>query len=282
MAESSLHPLVIEPIVKAALLEDLGHRGDITTESIIPPTQKAKAVMRARKGGIISGIDPAMMAFKLTDPSLVITAVAEGSHAESGQTLMTIEGSARAILMAERVALNLVQRLSGIATLTHSMVVAVKGTPAKICCTRKTTPNLRVLEKRAVRSGGGINHRFGLDDGVLIKDNHIAVAGSIKDAVERVRRRIGHMVRIEVEVDTLDQLTEVLGLGVDAVLLDNMDIPTLKKAVTLVKGSCQTEASGNINADTVRAVAETGVDLISVGALTHSPRSLDIGLDIDV
>lgn len=282
MAESSLHPLVIEPIVKAALLEDLGHRGDITTESIIPPTQKTKAVMRARKGGIISGIDPAVMAFKLTDPTLLITSVAEGNLAESGQTLMTIEGSARAILMAERVALNLVQRLSGIATLTHSMVVAVKGTSAKICCTRKTTPNLRVLEKRAVRSGGGINHRFGLDDGVLIKDNHIAVAGSIRDAVDRVRRRIGHMVRIEVEVDTLDQLTEALNLEVDAVLLDNMDIPTLKKAVMLVGTSCQTEASGNINADTVRAVAETGVDLISVGALTHSPRSLDIGLDIDL
>jgi nicotinate-nucleotide pyrophosphorylase (carboxylating) len=282
MPEFSLSPLVLEPIVRSALLEDLGGRGDITTESIIPAGKKAKAVMRARKGGIASGLDAAALAFRLTDPALKIDACAEGAALESGQTLMTIGGSARAILMAERVALNFVQRLSGVATLTHSMVVAIKGTKARICCTRKTTPNLRVLEKLAVRSGGGVNHRFGLDDGILIKDNHIAVAGSIRDAVERARRRSGHMVRVEVEVDTLDQLKEVLAYDVDAVLLDNMDVPTLKKAVAMVNGRCQTEASGGINAETVRAVAETGVNLISVGALTHSPRSLDIGLDIDV
>jgi nicotinate-nucleotide pyrophosphorylase (carboxylating) len=282
MAEFSLNPLVIEPIVKSALLEDLGHRGDITSESIIPATKKTRAVMRARKGGIISGVDAAMLAFRLTDAGLKIESMAEGTLVESGQTILTVEGRARSILSAERTALNFVQRMSGIATLTGTMVQSVKGTQARICCTRKTTPNLRVLEKQAVRSGGGINHRFGLDDGVLIKDNHIAIAGSIRDAIDRVRRRIGHMVRIEIEVDTLDQLKQVLEFNVDAVLLDNMDIPTLKKAVEMIGGKCQAEASGNVNADTVRAVAETGVSLISVGALTHSPRSLDIGLDIDV
>lgn len=282
MSEYSLNPLVIEALVKSALLEDWGGRGDITTESIIPAGKKAKAVMRARKGGIISGIDAAMLAFRLTDPALKIDTCAEGTAVEPGQTLMTVEGSARAILMGERVALNFVQRLSGIATLTHSMVSAVKGTKAQICCTRKTTPGLRVLEKQAVRAGGGVNHRFGLDDGILIKDNHIAVAGSIRDAIERARRRGGHMVRVEVEVDTLEQLKDVLAFPVDTVLLDNMDIPTLKKAVAMVNGACRTEASGGITAETVRAVAETGVDLISVGALTHSAPALDIGLDIDV
>jgi nicotinate-nucleotide pyrophosphorylase (carboxylating) len=282
MADFSLSLLVLEPIVKNALLEDLGYRGDITSESIIPSSKKARAVMRARKGGIVSGIDAALLAFRLTDPSLKIDSIAEGTALESGQTILSVEGSARSILMAERVALNFVQRMSGVATATQGMVIAVKGTKARICCTRKTTPGLRVLEKLAVRSGGGVNHRFGLDDGVLIKDNHIAVAGSIRDAVDRVRRRSGHMVRVEVEVDTLDQLKEALSQKVEAVLLDNMDVPTLKKAVALINGQCVAEASGNINADTVRSVAETGVDLISIGALTHSARALDIGLDIDV
>ncbi len=282
MADFSLSPLVLEPIVKNALLEDMGYRGDITSESIIPPSRKARAVMRARKGGVVSGIDAALIAFRLTDPALKIDAIAEGTVIESGQTILSVEGSARAILMAERVALNFVQRMSGVATATQGMVIAVKGTKARICCTRKTTPGLRVLEKQAVRSGGGVNHRFGLDDGILIKDNHIAVAGSIRDAVERVRRRSGHMVRVEVEVDTLDQLKEALAQKIEAVLLDNMDVPTLKKAVAMVNGQCVTEASGNINADTVRGVAETGIDLISIGALTHSARALDIGLDIDV
>lgn len=282
MSDLSLNPLVLEPIVKTALLEDLGHRGDITSESIIPASKKAKAVMRARKGGIISGLDAAQLSFSLIDPSLKITPVTEGTSVEAGQIVLTIEGSARSILMAERVALNIVQRMSGIATMTHSMTQSVKGTKARICCTRKTTPGLRVLEKRAVRAGGGVNHRFGLDDGVLIKDNHIAIAGTIRDAVERVRRRAGHMIRIEVEVDTLDQLKDVLPLNVDAVLLDNMDVASLEKAVQTVNGKCLTEASGNINAKTVRSVAETGVDLISIGALTHSPQALDIGLDIDV
>lgn len=282
MADFSLTPLVLEPLVKAALLEDLGYRGDITSESIIPVSKKARAVMRARKGGIVSGMDAALLAFRLIDSGLKIDSMPEGGSIESGQTILSVEGSARSILMAERVALNFVQRMSGIATATQGMVVAVKGTKARICCTRKTTPGLRVLEKQAVRSGGGVNHRFGLDDGVLIKDNHIAVAGSIRDAVDRVRRRCGHMVRVEVEVDTLDQLKEALAQKVEAVLLDNMDIPTLKKAVAMTAGQCVTEASGNINADTVRGVAETGVDLISIGALTHSARALDIGLDIDV
>lgn len=282
MADFSLSPLVIEPIVRNALLEDMGYRGDITSESIISPSRKARAVMRARKSGIVSGIDAALMAFRLTDPALKIDAVAEGTSIESGQTILSVDGNARAILMAERVALNFVQRMSGVASATQNMVGAIKGTKARICCTRKTTPGLRVLEKQAVRSGGGVNHRFGLDDGVLIKDNHIAIAGSIRDAVDRVRRRSGHMIRVEVEVDTLDQLKEALAQKVEAVLLDNMDIPTLRKAVAMVDGKAVIEASGNINADTVRGVAETGVDLISIGALTHSARALDIGLDIDV
>lgn len=282
MADFSLSPLVIEPIVRNALLEDMGYRGDITSESIISPSRKARAVMRARKSGIVSGIDAALMAFRLTDPALKIDAVAEGTSIESGQTILSVDGNARAILMAERVALNFVQRMSGVASATQNMVGAIKGTKARICCTRKTTPGLRVLEKQAVRSGGGVNHRFGLDDGVLIKDNHIAIAGSIRDAVDRVRRRSGHMIRVEVEVDTLDQLKEALTQKVEAVLLDNMDIPTLRKAVAMVDGKAVIEASGNINADTVRGVAETGVDLISIGALTHSARALDIGLDIDV
>lgn len=282
MPEYSLNPLVIESLVKNALLEDLGHRGDITTDSIIPPGKKARAIMRTRKGGVVSGIDAALLAFRLTDPGLKIDTLAEGAALESGQTILSIEGSARAILTAERVALNFVQRMSGIATATNNMAVVVKGTKARICCTRKTTPGLRVLEKQAVRSGGGINHRFGLDDGVLIKDNHIAVAGSIRDAVERVRRRSGHMIRIEIEVDTLSQLEEALTQKIDAVLLDNMDVPTLKKAVALIAGKCLIEASGNVNADTIRSVAETGVDLISIGALTHSAKALDIGLDIDL
>lgn len=282
MADFSLSPLVIESLVRNALLEDMGYRGDITSESIIPPSKKARAVMRARKSGIVSGIDAALIAFRLSDPGLKIDAISEGANIESGQTILSVEGSARSILMAERVALNFVQRMSGVASATQNMVAAVKGTKARICCTRKTTPGLRVLEKQAVRSGGGVNHRFGLDDGVLIKDNHIAVAGSIRDAVDRVRRRSGHMIRVEVEVDTLDQLKEALAQKVEAVLLDNMDIPTLKKAVAMVDGKAVIEASGNINADTVRSVAEIGVDLISIGALTHSARALDIGLDIDV
>lgn len=282
MADFSLSPLVIESLVRNALLEDMGYRGDITSESIIPVSKKARAVMRARKGGVVSGIDAALIAFRLTDPSLKVDAIPEGSSIESGQTILSVDGSARAILMAERVALNFVQRMSGVATATQNMVAAVKGTKARICCTRKTTPGLRVLEKQAVRSGGGVNHRFGLDDGVLIKDNHIAIAGSIRDAVDRVRRRSGHMMRVEVEVDTLDQLREALAQKVEAVLLDNMDVPMLRKAVAIVDGKAVIEASGNINADTVRGVAETGVDLISIGALTHSARALDIGLDIDV
>lgn len=282
MTDYALSPIVLEPLIRSALLEDLGNRGDITTESLIPAQKKARAVMRARKGGIISGIDCALLAFQILDPTLKVDAAREGAPIESGQTVLNVEGSARAILMGERVALNFVCRMSGIATFTRSMVTAIKGTKARICCTRKTTPGLRILEKQAVRAGGGVNHRFGLDDGVLIKDNHIAVSGSIRDAVDRVRRRIGHMMRIEIEVDTLEQLSEALACKADAVLLDNMDTETIRRAIKMVNNQCITEASGNVTLETVREIAETGVDIISAGVLTHGARSLDIGLDIDI
>jgi len=252
MSENNLPLILLEPIVRNALLEDLGHRGDITTESVVPVEKTARAVMRMRKGGIISGLDAATLAFRLMGPDLKIDAVDEGTAVKAGDTVLSVEGSARAILTAERVALNFVQRLSGIATATRAMVDAVDGTKARICCTRKTTPGLRILEKRSVRSGGGVNHRFGLDDGILIKDNHIAVSGSIREAISRARTRAGHMRVIEVEVDTLDQLKQALAEGIGAVLLDNMDISTLKAAVSLVSGRCVMEASGNISIETVR------------------------------
>ncbi|PWC92450.1 carboxylating nicotinate-nucleotide diphosphorylase [Azospirillum sp. TSO5] len=276
-----LHPLTVEPIVRAALVEDLSRAGDITTDSIIPADAVATARIAARKDGRVAGLDAALIAFRLLDPGMSVTVErADGDDVAPGGTIATLTGKARALLTAERTALNLMGRLSGIATATRALVREVDGTKARIVCTRKTTPGLRVLEKHAVKLGGGFNHRFGLDDAVLIKDNHIAVAGGVRPAVERVRAAIGHMVKVEVEVDTLDQLDELLGLPVDVVLLDNMDPDTLRRAVRMVDGRLLTEASGNVTLATVRAIAETGVDMISCGWLTHSAPNLDLGLDM--
>jgi nicotinate-nucleotide pyrophosphorylase (carboxylating) len=274
------HDLLVEPIVRRALEEDLGRAGDITSELTIPADAKAKARFAARKAGTIAGLNAAACAFGLVDASLKFTVDApDGSTVQAGTVLATIEGPARAILTGERVALNFAGHLSGVATATRELVDAVKHTNARIVCTRKTTPGLRVLEKYAVRCGGGFNHRFGLDDAVLIKDNHLAAAGGIKPAVERVRAGLGHMARIELEVDTLAQLEEALALGVDTILLDNMSLDELRRAVSLARGRATLEASGNVTLSTVRGIAETGVDYISSGALTHSAVNLDIGLD---
>ncbi|RJF79416.1 carboxylating nicotinate-nucleotide diphosphorylase [Azospirillum cavernae] len=276
-----LHPLTVEPIIRAALAEDLGRAGDITTDSIIPADAVATARIAARKDGRVAGLEAALIAFRLLDPGVAVQIdVADGGDVRPGGIIATLSGSARALLTAERTALNVMGRLSGIATATRALVREVDGTKARIVCTRKTTPGLRVLEKHAVKLGGGFNHRFGLDDAVLIKDNHIAVAGGVRAAVERVRANIGHMVKVEVEVDTLDQLDELLGLPVDVVLLDNMDPDTLRRAVRMIDGRLLAEASGNVTLATVRAIAETGVDMISCGWLTHSAPNLDLGLDM--
>lgn len=276
-----LHPLTYEPIVRAALVEDLGRAGDITTDSIVPVDAVATARVAARKDGRVAGLEVALSAFRMLDPAAELRVEhGDGADVAPGATIATVTARARALLTAERTALNLLGRLSGIATATRALVREVEGTRARIVCTRKTTPGLRVLEKHAVRLGGGFNHRFGLDDAVLVKDNHIAVAGGIRPAVERVRAAIGHMVKVEVEVDTLAQLEELLTLPVDVVLLDNMDPPTLRRAVAMVDGRMVTEASGNVTLSTVRAIAESGVDMISVGWLTHSAPNLDVGLDM--
>ncbi|MGA9795403.1 MAG: carboxylating nicotinate-nucleotide diphosphorylase [Rhizomicrobium sp.] len=274
------HTLLIEPIARHALEEDLGRAGDITSELIIPADQKASAKLVARRHGTMAGLIAAERTFHLVNPDLTFDVQApDGSTVQAGTVLAHINGPARAILTGERVALNFAGHLSGIATMTRELADAVKGTKARIVCTRKTTPGLRVLEKYAVRCGGGFNHRFGLDDAVLIKDNHIAAAGGIKPAVERARAGTAHMVKIEVEVDTLAQLEEALSIGVDTVLLDNMSIENLKRAVALAKGRAVLEASGNITRETVAAVAATGVDYISSGAITHSAPNLDVALD---
>ncbi|MBU6298624.1 MAG: carboxylating nicotinate-nucleotide diphosphorylase [Alphaproteobacteria bacterium] len=274
------HPLLLEPIVRRALEEDLGRAGDITSELVIPPERNAAARLVARKPGTIAGLNVAQAAFHLVDPALAFRfEIQDGDEANAGTGLATVEGPARSILSAERVALNFVGHLSGIATVTANLVKAVAGTKARIVCTRKTTPGLRLLEKYAVRCGGGFNHRFGLDDAVLIKDNHIVAAGGIAHAVARARAGLGHMAKIEVEADSLEQLREALQLSVDTVLLDNMAIAELRHAVELSKGRAVLEASGNVALDTVRAVAETGVDYISSGAITHSAPNLDVALD---
>jgi nicotinate-nucleotide pyrophosphorylase (carboxylating) len=275
------HALIVESVVRASLLEDLGLAGDLTTDAIVPEGCMAAARIVARKAGRIAGIEAARCAFRLLDPGVRFEAmVEEGGAVAPGGVVAAIEGKARALLTGERTALNLMGRLSGIATATAGLVELIQGTKARIVCTRKTTPGLRALEKHAVRMGGGANHRFALDDAVLIKDNHIAIAGGLHPAVERVRAHVGHMVKIEVEVDTLDQLAELLADPVDAVLLDNMPPDVLRQAVAMVDGRMLTEASGNINATTVRSVAESGVDMISVGWLTHSVPNFDVGLDM--
>ncbi len=272
--------LLLTPLVRAALQEDLGRRGDITSCALVPEDATWKAALVARQRGVAAGLACARLAFHLLDPSgMFIPHVQEGEPLEPGTVLATVQGNARAILAAERTALNFLGHLSGVATLTRAFTEAVKGTKARVCCTRKTTPGLRALEKHAVEAGGGINHRFGLDDGILIKDNHWALAGNIRQAVLAARSTAGHMVVIEVEVDTLDQLNEVLDLPVNAVLLDNMPLATLRHAVERVAGRFVTEASGGITLANAAAIAATGVDLLSVGALTHSAPCFDIGLD---
>jgi nicotinate-nucleotide pyrophosphorylase (carboxylating) len=272
--------LLIEPLVRAALLEDLGRGGDLTSDAIVPAGAVATTVLAARQPGVVAGIELARLAFQLVDPGLVLRAVLpDGSAVQRGAVIAEVAGPARGMLSAERTALNFLCHLSGIATATAGIVAAIAGYKARVVCTRKTLPGLRSVQKYAVRVGGGGNHRFGLDDAVLIKDNHVAFAGGITPAVERVRAAVGHMVKIEVEVDTLEQLEEVLGLGVDAVLLDNMPVAMLARGVAMVGGRAITEASGRITPATAPAVAASGVDLISVGWLTHSATALDIGLD---
>ncbi|MDH2381778.1 carboxylating nicotinate-nucleotide diphosphorylase [Bradyrhizobium sp. CER78] len=280
MTLNPLLPLLYEPIVQTALREDLGRAGDITADAIVPASQQSRLVMRARQPGVIAGLDVARSAFQTVSPSVELRAERpDGSAVEPDQVITIIDGPARSLLTAERTALNFLCHLSGVATATAALVKAVAGTRAQIVCTRKTTPGLRALEKYAVRAGGGGNHRFGLDDAVLIKDNHIALAGGIRTAIERAKANTGHLVKIEVEVDTLAQLEEALALGVDAVLLDNMTTEQLGQAVQMARGKAITEASGRITAATAAAIAATGVDLISVGWITHSAAALDIGLD---
>lgn len=283
MSGGSLAPLpgpLVDTAVGAALAEDLGLLGDITTNATVAAEATAKAAIAAREGGVVAGLQLAEAAFRALDPGTAFDIrIGDGGLVKAGETLAVVAGHARALLTAERVALNYLGRLSGIATLTRAYVDAVAGTKAKIADTRKTTPGLRALEKYAVRCGGGQNHRTGLFDAVLIKDNHIVAAGGLSRAIEAARMAAGHMIKIEVEVDTLEQLDEVLKHKVDAVLLDNMTAAQLAVAVSRIGGRCVAEASGGVNLQTVRQIAESGVDLISVGALTHSAPVLDLGLD---
>ncbi len=271
---------LIASALDIAFAEDLGLSGDITTNAIISAGANALAVIAARKPGRIAGLPIAEAAFRHLDPAIEFTvAIPDGQDAEAGATIVEINGNTRAILIAERIALNFLGHLSGVATETRAFAQAIEGTKARICCTRKTTPGLRAFEKYAVRMGGGINHRFGLFDAVLIKDNHIAAAGGIGPAIEKARQSVGHLVKIEVEVDRLDQLEEALQHEIDAALLDNMGLDELRRAVAMAGGKVVLEASGGVTLETVRAIAETGIDLISSGTLTHSSPVLDLGLD---
>lgn len=276
-----LPAIIVEPIVRAALAEDLGGAGDITSAAVVPASATLRCAVRARKPGVVAGLEAGALAFRLMDPALdVRVAAADGTPVTPGDTVLEVAGPARSMLSAERVALNLLCHLSGVATATAGLVAAVGGHKARITCTRKTTPGLRPLEKHAVRAGGGVNHRYGLDDGMLIKDNHIAAAGGIEAAVARARAAVGHMVTIEIEVDTLAQLSEAIEAGPDAVLLDNMSPDQLAEAVAMVAGRLVTEASGTVTGETVPAIAAAGVDYISSGWITHSAPSLDLGLDV--
>jgi len=273
---------LIEPLVRAALAEDLGRAGDLTTDTVVPAAARARGVLNARRAGIVAGLGAAEIAFRLLDPDVGIEVVRpDGARVGVNEPIAIVSGRARALLSAERVALNFLCHLSGIATATREIVDAVKGYRPRIACTRKTTPGLRALQKYAVRLGGGVNHRFGLDDGVLLKDNHIAVAGGIRAAIEKARAALGHMVKIEVEVDRLDQLGEALAGHADAILLDNMTPAQMREAVAIIGGRAIVEASGRITAETAPAIAATGVDVISCGWITHSAPILDIGLDFD-
>ena len=280
MTVPSLPTLMLEPLVRAALLEDLGRAGDVTTDAVVPKQARAETVLVARQPGVVAGLDLAALAFRLVEPGIEVRIERpDGTRLQPGDRVATIEGPARGVLTAERVALNFLGHLSGVASATATLVEAVQGHKARICCTRKTMPGLRAVQKYAVRVGGGVNHRLGLDDAVLIKDNHVVAAGGVKPAILAARNAIGHLVKIEVEVDTLRQLEEALAVGVDAVLLDNMAPPTLAEAVRMIDGRAVSEASGRITPASAPAIAAAGVDLISAGWLTHSASVLDIGLD---
>ena len=280
MSVPALPAVMLEPLVRAALLEDLGRAGDITTHAVVPAQARAETALVARQAGVVAGLDLAALAFRLIEPAIEIEVeLPDGTRLQPGDRIATIDGPARGVLTAERVALNFLGHLSGVASATATLVEAVKGHKARICCTRKTMPGLRAVQKYAVRVGGGANHRLGLDDAVLIKDNHVVAAGGIGPAIEAARAGIGHLVKIEIEVDTLDQLKQALAVGVDAVLLDNMSPETLAEAVRLIDGRAIAEASGRITPATAPAIAASGVDLISAGWLTHSAAVLDIGLD---
>ncbi len=278
-----LSPIIIEDAVKAALKEDLGHGFDITSNVLIPAGQPAKAVLRSREDGVLAGLIVALSTFSLTDIEFDMTVMSEdGAEIKKGDVIAEIIGPARSLLTAERVALNFLSHMSGIASITAKYVEQVKDTGTEICDTRKTLPGLRLFQKYAVEMGGGANHRFGLDDAILIKDNHIAVAGGIKEALDQAHLLAGHTKKIEIEVDTMAQLVDVLENGkADIVMLDNFELDELAKAVEIAKGQIVTEASGGVTLETVRKISETGVDYISVGALTHSVKALDIGLDIE-
>lgn len=280
MSIPPLPAIMIEPLVRATLLEDLGRAGDLTTDSIVPADAVTRCALIARQPGVVAGLDFALMAFRLIDPRIdFMVERGDGTRLKPGDLIATICGPARGILTGERTALNFLSHLSGVASATRGIADAIAGTKAQVCCTRKTMPGLRSAQKYAVRVGGGSNHRFGLDDAVLIKDNHVAIAGGVRPAVERARAGVGHLVKIELEVDTLDQLREAMHLRVDAVLLDNMGPEMLREAVDIVDGRAITEASGRIRPETAPAIAASGVDLLSVGWLTHSATVLDIGLD---
>ena len=274
---------LIDNLIRRSLAEDLGDSGDITSAAIVAEEAQASAMISARAAGVLAGVYVASRVFNLVDKTLRVTHRAiDGASVEPGDVVLEVSGPARAILASERVALNFLGHLSGIATATAEIATVVKGTKAKVCCTRKTTPGLRVLEKYAVRCGGGVNHRFGLYDAILIKDNHIAISGGVSEAVRAAKTKAGHMINIEVEVDTLDQLDEALSAGAQIVWLDNMTPEQLKEAVARTDGRALTEASGSITTNVARAIAESGVDLISVGWITHSAPCLDLGLDFTV
>jgi nicotinate-nucleotide pyrophosphorylase (carboxylating) len=275
-----LPDVLIEPSVRAALAEDLGRAGDVTATACIPAGTRMAVNLVARRAGRVAGLDVARIAFHILDPGAAITVrAADGGDATEGEVLMGVEGDARALLSAERTALNFMGRMCGVATLTSRYVAEVAGTGARIVDTRKTTPGLRTLEKYAVRCGGGANHRFGLDDAILIKDNHVAACGGVGPALQRARAAVGHLMAVEVEVDTLAQLEEALPFAPNAILLDNFSVQDLRTAVAMAKGRTTLEASGGVTLQTVRAIAETGVNVISVGALTHSAPVLDLALE---
>ncbi|WP_201579359.1 carboxylating nicotinate-nucleotide diphosphorylase [Psychrobacter sp. Pi2-52] len=278
--EPALDDVLLKPLVENALTEDLGRRGDVTSQATIPADMQAQLQIKARQAGVICGIDLARLSFALVDAQIeFIAQVQDGETVEAGAVLATVKGNARHLLTAERTALNFMTHLSGIATATRQIVDSVAQYPAQITCTRKTIPGLRIVQKYAVRCGGGRNHRLGLDDALLIKDNHIAIAGDIKTAIQQAQKFAGHLIPIEVEVDTLEQLAQALDAGVSLVLLDNMSPETLSQAVAMCQGRAKTEASGGITPETVQAAASTGVDFIAMGYLTHSTTALDIGLD---